>query len=91
MAVVRLRAPLSELAGGRREIELQGSTVAEVLRALEREHPDVEGWILDERGRIREHVNVFVNKDYGREETPVADGDRLHVLPAISGGEECDD
>ena len=91
MAVVRLRAPLSELAGGRREIELEGSTVAEVLRALEREHPDVEGWILDERGRIREHVNVFVNKDYGREETPVADGDRLHVLPAISGGEECDD
>lgn len=91
MPVVRLRAPLSELAGGRREIELQGSTVAEVLRALEREHPDVEGWILDERGRIREHVNVFVNKDYGREETPVADGDRLHVLPAISGGEECDD
>jgi len=91
MPVVRLRAPLSELAGGRREIELEGSTVAEVLRALEREHPDVEGWILDERGRIREHVNVFVNKDYGREETPVADGDRLHVLPAISGGEECDD
>jgi molybdopterin converting factor small subunit len=86
MAVVRLRAPLSELAGGRREVELQGSTVGEVLRALEREHPDVEGWILDERGRIREHVNVFVNKDYGREETPVGDGDRLHVLPAISGG-----
>lgn len=86
MPVVRLRAPLSELAGGKRELRLQGATVAEVLRALEREHPDVEGWILDERGRIREHVNVFVNRDYGREETPVADGDRLHVLPAISGG-----
>ena len=86
MAKVRLRAPLSELAGGRREIELQGATVAEVLRALERAHPDVQGWILDERGRIREHVNVFVNRDYGREETPVADSDRLHVLPAISGG-----
>jgi molybdopterin converting factor small subunit len=88
VAVVRLRAPLSELAGGRRELELEGATVVEVLRALEREHPDVEGWILDERGRIRDHVNVFVNKDYGREETPIADGDRLHVLPAISGGEE---
>ena len=86
MPVVRLRAPLSELAGGKREVELDGVTVAEVLRALEREHPDVRGWILDERGLIREHINVFVNKDYGREDTPVGAGDRLHVLPAISGG-----
>ena len=86
MPVVRLRAPLSELAGGRRELELDGTTVAEVLRTLELEHPDVRGWILDERGSIREHINVFVNKDYGREDTPVGAGDRLHVLPAISGG-----
>jgi molybdopterin converting factor small subunit len=84
--VVRLRAPLSELAGGKREVELDGVTVAEVLRALEREHPDVRGWILDERGLIREHINVFVNKDYGREDTSVGAQDRLHVLPAISGG-----
>ena len=86
MAVVRLRAPLSELAGGQRELQLDGGTVAEVLRALERAHPDIEGWILDERGRIREHINVFVNEDYGREETTVGPEDRVHVLPAISGG-----
>ena len=86
MAFVRLRAPLTELAGGRRELELDGETVAEVLRALEREHPDVKGWILDERGLIREHINVFVNKEYGREDTTVGAQDRLHVLPAISGG-----
>ena len=86
MATVRLRAPLSELAGGRRELELDGGTVAEVLRALEREHPDVKGWILDERGSIREHINVFVNKEYGREETTLRPDDRVHILPAISGG-----
>ena len=61
MAVVRLRAPLSELAGGRRELELDGATVRDVLRALEREHPAIAGWILDEQVSIREHVNVFVN------------------------------
>ena len=86
MPVVRLRAPLSELAGGKRELELEGATVAEVLKALEREHPDTRGWILDERGAIREHVNVFVNKEYGREETSVTPSDCLHVIPAISGG-----
>ena len=86
MPVVRLRAPLSELAGGNRELELEGSTVAEVLKALERRHPDVRGWILDEHGQIREHINVFVNKEYGREDTAVRESDRLHILPAISGG-----
>ena len=86
MPFVRLRAPLSELAGGKRELELEGATVADVLRALEREHPDLRGWILDERGSIREHVNVFVNKEYGREDTSVTASDRLHVIPAISGG-----
>jgi molybdopterin synthase sulfur carrier subunit len=84
--VVRLRAPLSELAGGNRELELEGSTVGEVLKALEQRHPDVRGWILDEHGQIREHINVFVNREYGREDTTVLESDRLHVLPAISGG-----
>lgn len=86
MAVVRLRAPLSELAGGKRELELGGSTVAEVLLALEREHPGIAGWILDEQARIREHINVFVNGERGREETPLTAADRIHVLPSISGG-----
>ena len=86
MPVVRLRAPLSELAGGNRELELEGTTVVEILRSLEREHPGTKGWILDERGLIREHVNVFVNRDYGREDTAVGEADRLDVIPAISGG-----
>lgn len=86
MAVVRLRAPLSELAGGKRELRLEGATVGEVLRALEREHPEITGWILDEHGRIRQHVNVFVNRETGSEQTSLAPDDRLHVLPAISGG-----
>ena len=86
MAVVRLRAPLSELAGGKRELELDGATVVDVLRALEQEHPGVKGWILDEQGNIREHINVFVNKENGREETALGPADRVHILPAISGG-----
>jgi molybdopterin converting factor small subunit len=86
MAVVRLRAPLSELAGGRRELLVDGPTVADVLRALEQEHPSLAGWILDERGLIREHINVFVNRESGDEQTALAPDDKLHVLPAISGG-----
>ena len=86
MPVVRLRAPLSELAGGNRELSLDGSTVRDVLLALEREHPATHGWILDEQSSIREHVNVFVNGEKGSEETPLGVDDRIHVIPSISGG-----
>ena len=57
----------------------------DVLVALERAHPPIAGWVLDEQGRIREHVNVFVNGTHGEERTPVALRP-LHVLPAITGG-----
>ncbi len=88
MAVVSLRPPLRDLAGGLREVEVEGSTVGEVLRALERAHPRLGGWVLDERGRIREHVGVFVNGERVDAGTSVAGSDRVHVLPAISGGAE---
>ena len=86
MAVVRLRGPLKQLAGGRGDHAIDGGTVVELMRALEREHPELGGWILDERGAIRRHINVFVNGDRGSEQTAVSADDQLDVLPAISGG-----
>jgi molybdopterin synthase sulfur carrier subunit len=86
MAVVCVRGPLRKLAGGRAEHELEGATVVELLRALELGHPDMGGWILDERGLIRRHINVFVNGERGGEATAVRSGDHVEVLPAITGG-----
>ena len=85
MALVRLRGPLKTLAGDA-ELPVAGVTVAELLGALERERPALHGWILDERGRIRRHINVFVNGERGGEDTAIAPDDRVDVLPAISGG-----
>jgi molybdopterin synthase sulfur carrier subunit len=85
MAIVRLRGPLEKLAGGP-EHELDGATVSEVLQALEREHSALEGWVLDERGVIRRHINVFVSSEPATAETPVGPDDRIEILPAISGG-----
>jgi molybdopterin synthase sulfur carrier subunit len=86
VAVVRLRGPLKRLAGGAPEHTVPGATVGELLRALEASQPGLGGWILDERGRVRRHINVFVNGEYGRENTAVGEDDRIDVLPAISGG-----
>jgi sulfur-carrier protein len=86
MALVRLRGPLKQRAGGEAEHRLEGATVVEVMRELERSQPALGGWILDERGRIRRHINVFVNGEQQAEEGAVDTGDRIDVLPAISGG-----
>ena len=86
MPLVCLHGPLRQLAGGATEHRLDGATVIGALRGLEHEHPALSGWIVDETGAIRRHINVFVNGERGREETAVAHDDRVEVLPAITGG-----
>ena len=86
MGVVRLRGPLKTLADGQSEHDLQGATVIELLRTLEDGHPALSGWILDERGLVRRHINVYVNGERGAEQTAVAPRDRVEIVPAITGG-----
>lgn len=84
--VVCLHGPLRKLAGGDTQHELTGASVLEVLRGLESRFPGLQGWILDERGHIRRHINVFVGGERGGERTAVRSGDRVEILPAITGG-----
>src|ERR687892_223206 len=86
MALVRVRGPLKRLAGDRSEPAIEGGSVGELLAELERSHPAAKGWILDERGMLRRHINVFVNGELGGQDTQVSSNDEVDVLPAISGG-----
>jgi molybdopterin synthase sulfur carrier subunit len=86
VAIVCIHGPLRKLAGGDAEHPVTGATIGDLLRALERDYPALSGWVLDERGLIRRHINVYVNGELGSRDTIVADHDRVEVLPAISGG-----
>jgi molybdopterin converting factor small subunit len=86
MPVVVLRGPLKQLAGDRSEHAVEGGTVAALLQEIERAHPAAKGWILDERGVLRRHINVFVNGEPSEPEAAVSGDDRIDVLPALSGG-----
>jgi molybdopterin converting factor small subunit len=88
MAVVCLRPPLRELAGGTREVVLTGKTVADVLRRLEDEHPRLTGWVLDEQGKVRKHVAVFLGGERVAGDADVSDADRLEIIGAVSGGSD---
>ena len=65
-------------------------TVGDVLSALGRRAPNVLDRIVDERGNLREHVNVFTNGENIRflqgSTTPTPDGTDVLILAAISGG-----
>ncbi|MGZ4152562.1 MAG: MoaD/ThiS family protein [Actinomycetota bacterium] len=86
MAVVALRPPLRELAGGNREVVVDGRTVGEVLRALERDHPKLSGWVLDDQGRVRQHVAVFVAGERVDGTASLTPDARLDIVGAVSGG-----
>ena len=86
MAIVRLRGQLEKLAGGEAELDVQAGTVNELLTQLEQDHSGLEGWILDERGVLRRHINVFVNGEPADADTELDAKDKIEILPAISGG-----
>jgi molybdopterin synthase sulfur carrier subunit len=86
MPLVRLREPLKRLAGGQSEHVIEGGSVGELLRELERAHPAAKGWLLDERGELRQHLNVFVNGEPSQPDASLETNDRVDVVPAISGG-----
>lgn len=81
-----LRAHIPALADG----DATGSTVAEVLESLEKENPGLRGYLLDDQGVLRPHVNLFVNeelvRDRARLSDPVTAEDRIFLMQALSGG-----
>lgn len=94
---IRLLVPsaLRTLINGRRgftscELCLKARDVRELLTELERFEPQVYVRLCDERGEPRPHINVFVNDDHVRAraglDTPLASGDLVSILPAVSGG-----
>ena len=69
---------------------VEGATVREALAALAGELPEIRKFVLDDQGRLRRHVNVFVNEavvhDRERLSDCLEEGDRLYVVGAVSGG-----
>lgn len=87
---VRIPTPLRAATDGRSTAEVDGSTVGEVVRALDAAHPGVGERILDGDGKVRRFVNVFVDDEDIRFaqglDTPVREGGVVSIIPAVAGG-----
>lgn len=86
MAVVLLRAPLKDLADGNASVQVDGATVRDSLRALEATYPRIAGWVLDETGSVRRHVNVFIDSARVDADASVEPDTEITIIHAISGG-----
>lgn len=85
-ARVRLPRVLTDTAGVAARHLADGDTVAEILESLFTASPGLRHHLLDEGGRIRPHVLVFVDTERADLETPVRPDAEIQVLQAVSGG-----
>jgi sulfur-carrier protein len=90
MSTVKVPSVLRPNVGGAKELEVEGSTVGEVLEALIARHPGLRGQLLTEDGELNRFVNVYVNGQDVRyldgRGTAVQPSDEVRLLPAMAGG-----
>lgn len=87
---VRLPGALRDAAGGKAKVEATGRTLRDVIADVDRRHPGFRGRILDESGRLRTYVNVYVGDEDvragGGVDAAVPDGAEVMIIPAMAGG-----
>ncbi len=88
---VAIPTPLRSYVDGRAEVgivvESMAPTLADVLAALDVAYPGIRFRMVDEAGRVRPHIQIFVNS--GIERNPAAllpPGARIMLVGALSGG-----
>ena len=90
MSTVRIPPTLRTSTGGAKQVQVEGSTVREVVSGLVAAYPALGAQLLAADGDLNRFVNAFLNDTDVRHlealDTPVNDGDTLVLLPAMAGG-----
>ena len=84
---VRIPSPLRSYTDQRAVVEADGATVAAMFADLDRRYPGLRFRVVDEQGRIRRHMKVFVNEEAVRDlAAPIGPDDEVTPMQALSGG-----
>ena len=87
---VLIPTPLRVYAGKQDVVQAEGKTVGELLENLTSQYTDLRHHLYKEDGKLRSFVNVYLNDDdiryLQREDTPVAEGDTISIVPSVAGG-----
>ena len=84
---VRIPTPLRSYTGEQKVVEAAGGTLGEVLLDLDRRFPGLRFRVVDEQGRLRKHVNVWLDGERVRRlDAPLEGVDEVVIMQALSGG-----
>jgi molybdopterin converting factor small subunit len=87
---VRIPTILRSYTSGSAEVSAQSGTLREVIAGLDTAYPGLGGRILDDSGKLRRFINVYVGEEDVRFaaglDTPVPTGAQVSVIPAVAGG-----
>ncbi len=90
MAKIKFTAALKRFFPDLTELDISGGTVAEVIQATEVKYPGISDYLLDERGAIRQHMNIFVRGELIEDRETLQDAlkenDEIVIFQALSGG-----
>jgi molybdopterin synthase sulfur carrier subunit len=90
MSTIKIPPVLRASVGGAKEVEAEGGSVGDVLRALAEQHPETQSQLFSEGGELNRYVNVYLNDEDVRVlnglDTEVAPQDTIVILPAMAGG-----
>ncbi len=89
---VHISGHLKDYTGKNRDFQVETSeNIFELIYQLNKMFPGIRDRILDDQDKTREYVNIFVNgeniRDGDNERTKLKEGDQIHVLPSIAGGQ----
>jgi molybdopterin synthase sulfur carrier subunit len=84
---VKIPGPLRSYTNDAAQVSAQGDTLEQLLADLERCYPGMRFRMIDEQGRIRPHIRIFINtQEAPLLTTPLLSGDVVHLICALSGG-----
>ncbi len=90
MPYVKFTKNLERFFPGLKDTAVEARTVAEVVAAVDARWPGLAGYIVDERGALRQHVNIFVGEDMVADRDALSDPldstSRVFIFQALSGG-----
>lgn len=87
---VLIPTPLQKFTNNQAKIECAGSSVSELIDALEASFPGIKKSLCDDNGEPRRFLNFYVNSEDIRflegTQTELKSGDEVSIVPAVAGG-----
>jgi molybdopterin synthase sulfur carrier subunit len=90
MAQFRIPGPLRRLSDGQTTVDVEASDLAAAIEALDARYPGFKDRLLDEKGELRQFVNVYLNDEDVRLGAglgaKIQSRDEISIVPAVAGG-----